>query len=309
MIILGISGSIAAYKAIDIAKGLVDHGEDIRIVLSKSAADFISPLSLRSLFPGKVYLHNEHLGRQDEMLHISLAKAAKLILIAPASANIIATIANGFANCLLSSICSATKAPILLAPAMNKVMWENEYVQANIAKLKHIIGPASGLQACGDNGLGRMVEVTEIIDYAQNFSTIKSLSNKKVVITAGPTLEAIDPVRFLSNHSSGKMGYALAKMAAMMGAEVTLISGPTSITASNNVKLIKITSADEMLKAAIEYAKEADIFIANAAVADYKPQNYQLDKIKKNSETLNLQLIKNPDIISIIKLVISMNME
>ena len=301
MILIGISGSIAAYKAIDLAKLLLENGYDIEIVLSSSAADFISPLTLRSLFPGKVHLASDALDDQDKMLHISLAKAAELILIAPASANMIAKLANGYADCLLSTICLASEAPIMLAPAMNKIMWENEFVQANIAKFKHIIGPASGKQACGDEGFGRMLEPLEILEHVQNFQIAKCLKNQRILITAGPTLEAIDPIRYISNHSSGKMGYALAKMAMFMGAEVTLISGPTALKVPNGVKLVKVNSTDEMLKACIEYAEAADIFIAGAAVADYKPTIYQAEKIKKNAGDLNIQMSQNPDILSSIK--------
>lgn len=301
MIILGISGSIAAYKSIDLAKSLIENGYEVKIVLSSSAEDFVSPLSLRSLFPNKVYVHNEALGPKDEMLHISLAKEADLILIAPASANTIAKLANGYADCLLSTICLASEAPIMLAPAMNKIMWENEFVQNNIAKFKHIIGPASGKQACGDDGFGRMLEPEEIVEHVQSFHTSKSLENKKILITAGPTLERIDPVRFISNDSSGKMGYSLAKMALRMGAEVTLISGPCTITPPNGVNLVKVTSANEMLEATLEHAKNTEILIASAAVADYKPIDCKTEKLKKSSKDFNIQMTPNPDILASIK--------
>ena len=242
-IIIGITGSIAAYKSIDLAKLLINEGFEIEIILTKSAADFVSSLTLRSLFPEKVHLWDEALGKRDEMLHISLAKAADLVLIAPASANMISKLVNAQANCLLSTICLATKAPILLAPAMNKAMWENEFVQANVKKLKYIIGPASGIQACGDEGFGRMVEPVDIVEYIKAFNIKKILQGKKIVITAGPTIEAIDPVRFISNHSSGKMGYALAKAAQNMGAEVTLISGPSSLATPSMVKRVDVLSA------------------------------------------------------------------
>ncbi len=300
MIILGISGSIAAYKAIDLAKLLIENGHDVEIVLSNSATEFVSPLTLRSLFPGKVHLHSDLLGKADEMLHISLAKDADLILVAPASANMIAKLANGYADCLLSTLCLASEAPIMLAPAMNKVMWENKLVQGNITKFKHVIGPNSGKQACGDEGLGRMLEPTEIVEHVQSFYTKKSLRNRRILITAGPTLEAIDPVRFISNNSSGKMGYAIAKMSLRMGAEVTLISGPCALQSPNGVNFIKVTSADEMFQVAMKYAASNDIFIASAAVADYKP-NYQSEKIKKTSADLNIKMTLNPDILSYVK--------
>ncbi len=300
-ILIGISGSIAAYKSIDLVKLLIENGFEVEIVLSSSAADFISPLTLRSLFPGKVHLSDDLLGENDEMLHISLAKAADLILIAPASANMIAKVANGMADCLLSTICLATKAPIMIAPAMNKVMWENEFVQANIAKLKNIIGPASGKQACGDEGLGRMVEPVEIVEYVKNFNVKKILKSEKIVITAGPTLEKIDPVRFIGNYSSGKMGYAIAAQALIMGAEVTLISGPTNCIAKAGIKVIKVESADEMQRAALIEAKNCDVFIGAAAIADYSPKEYCPQKMKKKSDNLTVHLKQNPDVIASVK--------
>ncbi len=300
-IIIGITGSIAAYKSIDLAKLLIYEGFEIEIILSRSAADFVSPLTLRSLFPGKVHLWNEDLDKNDKMLHIALAKAADLVLISPASANIIAKLAGGQADCLLSTICLATKAPILLAPAMNKTMWENEFVQANVNKLKHIIGPAKGLQACGDDGFGRMVEPVDIVEYIKAFNTEKILQGKKIVITAGPTIEAIDPVRFISNYSSGKMGYALARIAQNMGAEVTLISGPTYLATPSMVKIVDVISANDMLQASLNYAKNSDIFIGVAAVADYTPNVYTQEKIKKTSGDFLLKLKYNLDIIRLIK--------
>lgn len=300
-IIIGITGSVAAYKSIEIAKLLLENSFEIEVVLSKSAAEFVSPLTLRSLFPGKIYLWDDALGKNDEMLHISLAKSADLIIIAPASANMISKLVNAQADCLLTTLCLASKAPIIVAPAMNKIMWENEFVRANVAKLKYIIGPASGQQACGDNGFGRMVEPSEIVEYIKSFFVKKILQNKRIVITAGPTLESIDPVRFISNYSSGKMGYALAKKAQDMGAEVTLISGPTSIPSVKVTNFISVESTHEMLQASLDYAKNCDIFIGAAAVSDYTPQIFTKEKIKKNSDTLSLSLKKNPDIIATIK--------
>ena len=304
-IIIGISGSIAAYKAIEIAKLLAENSFDIEIILSKSAEEFVSSLTLRSLFPGKIYLHDNALGRRDQMLHITLAKSADLVLIAPASANMIAKLSQGMANCLLTEICLATKAPIMLAPAMNKEMWSNSLLQANILKLQEhnfkIIGPDIGAQACGDNGLGRMLEPEEILEYVKAVGVEKLFANKSIVITAGATQELIDPVRYLSNNSSGKMGYSLAKIANFMGANVILISGNTNLKAPNGVKLIRTQTADEMLKAALETSVTADIFIGAAAVSDYKPVHYHSQKIKKDEEYLELKLQKNTDIIANIK--------
>jgi phosphopantothenoylcysteine decarboxylase/phosphopantothenate--cysteine ligase len=249
-----------------------------------------------------VFLHDDILGKNDEMLHISLAKAATMILIAPASANMIAKIANGYADCLLSSVCLATSAPILVAPAMNKIMWENEFVQSNISKLKHIIGPASGKQACGDNGFGRMLEPIEIFQSIKYFGIEESLKNKKILITTGPTVEAIDPVRFISNNSSGKMGYAIAKMATLMGADVTVISGPTALGAPTGAKLVQVKSADQMLEACLKEVNHNHIFISAAAVADYKPTQQSSHKIKKDNLDLSLELSLNPDIVTQVKL-------
>ncbi len=301
MIVIGVTGSIAAYKSIELAKLLIENGFEIKIILSASAADFVSPLTLRSLFPGKVYLYNDDLEENDEMLHINLAKSAEMILIAPASANTIGKIANGLADCLLSTICLASEAPILLAPAMNKVMWENKFVQDNISKFDYIIGPRSGIQACGDIGFGRMSEPHEILEYIRNFNIKKIFSNQKIVITAGPTHEKIDPVRYISNYGSGKMGYALAKIANKMGAEITLISGPTILEAPIGVNLIKVESSNEMYEASIEEAKNCDIFIGAAAVADYSLIEYSKQKIKKTDKNLNLILKENLDIIASIK--------
>ena len=304
-VILGISGSIAAYKAIDLAKALIENSFDVEVVLSKSASEFISLMTLKSLFPGKVHEYNATLGTFHEMLHISLAKSAGCILIAPASANIIAKLASGSADCLLSTICLATDAPIILAPAMNTVMWRNAFVQHNIECVTknniQIIGPATGLQACGDFGEGRMLEVEEIVEYMKMLNIPKLLTGKKVVITCGPTREKIDPVRFLSNYSSGKMGYSLAKVAMQMGANVTLISGPTSIAKPLCSRVIDVESAEEMFEAAKNNTYDADIFIGAAAVADYKSETYNQHKIKKTGDLLSLNLVQNIDIITNIK--------
>lgn len=305
MIIVGISGSIAAYKTIELIKFIISSGQEVKIVLTKSAEDFISPLTLKSLFPGKVHLHNELLGNNDEMLHITLAKQANLVLIAPASANIISKIVCGSADCLLSTICLATKAPIAIAPAMNKVMWENDFVQQNISLFRKagnsnkrfVLGPADGLQACGDEGLGRMLEPNHIFELINNISHPKILKGKKVLINAGPTIEPIDPVRFISNYGSGKMGYALAKMAYSLGAEVTLVSGPSNLETPFGINIIKVETAKEMYDVCMDHAALNNVFIAAAAVGDFKIKNYQKDKIKKEDNIISFELEKNIDII------------
>jgi phosphopantothenoylcysteine decarboxylase/phosphopantothenate--cysteine ligase len=304
-IILGITGSIAAYKSIDLAKGLLLRSFDVQIVLSKTAPDFVSVLTLKSLFPGVVHEHDKALDANGNMLHITLGKSADLVLIAPASANAISKLAAGGADCLLSTLCLATTAKIMLAPAMNKVMWENSLVQGNIAKLKdaqfEILGPASGMQACGDVGFGRMLEPYEILEYISHSFSPKILHGKKIIVTAGPTREKLDPVRFLSNYSSGKMGYAIADAAKNMGADVILITGPTFTQPPCGIETVHVESAHEMLYATEKVVQNADIFISTAAVADYRPEAYSTHKIKKDQEMLNLRLIKNIDIISYIK--------
>lgn len=303
-IILGITGSIAAYKAIDIIKGLQQNSYEVTVVLSKTAPYFVPIMTLKSLCPKRVYNYQDAFDDNGSMLHITLAKSADLIVIAPTSANMISKLANAGGDCLLSNLCLATESKILLAPAMNKVMWENSLVRQNVEKLKnagfHFIGPAYGLQACGDVGNGRMLEPLEVVDYCLNINTTQLLAGKKVVITAGATREKIDPIRFLSNHSSGKMGYALAEIASNMGGDVVLISGKTSLTTPRQVRVIEADSCEVMLKVAELETKNAHIFIGCAAVADYKPINYSEQKIKKG-ERMKLELVANPDIITRIK--------
>lgn len=304
-VILCITGSIAAYKSIELAKLLINKGFEIEIVLSKSAPKFISINTLKGLFPNKIHAHDKEFSNNDKMMHIELAKKAQLILIAPATANTIAKLSNGFADCLLSSICLVTRAPIVLVPAMNQFMWLNELVQNNVKKLSKygykFVGPCEGHQACGDFGYGRMAKPINVVEYVEGLFIPKLFSGKKIVITAGPTVEMIDPVRFISNCSSGKMGYAMAKFAQYMGADVTLISGPTSLQVPQNVQFISIQSADEMLKASLVESENADIFIGNAAIADYKPLTYSNHKLKKDEQTNEIRLIQNIDIISTIR--------
>lgn len=305
-VLLGVTGSIAACKSFQLAKELEGIGYDVDIILSESAPTFINLEEFQQHFDQKLYFHDCELNSNEGILHINLAKSAKYILIAPASANMIAKLAHGMANCLLSTVCLATKAQIILAPAMNKQMWENKIVQRNIKILQtngfRIIEPAIGAQACGDYGKGRMQEVKDIVGYMKSVNPNKIFANKKIVITSGPTKEKIDPVRFISNYSSGKMGCALAETALDMGAEVVLISG-SEITPGphDNLKLITVESSDEMYKQALQYTKNAEVFIGAAAVADYKPLKYSSQKVKKDNTLLNLKLCKNVDIISEVK--------
>lgn len=300
-ILLGITGGIACYKSAELVRRLKDHGADVRVVMTSGAQAFISALTFQALSGNPV--HSELLDEKAEsgMGHIELAKWADLILIAPATASFIERLAQGRGDDLLCTLCLATNAPIQVAPAMNQAMWSNPATQKNLAALKSIdvaiLGPGSGSQACGDVGSGRMLEPMKILDLACNAFSRGPLTGKKVVITAGPTREAIDPVRYLSNHSSGKMGYSLAAAAAAAGAETILVSGPVALETPARVQRIDIDSAQQMLDAVMANIADADLFIACAAVADYRPAQISEQKIKKNADTLSLELIKNPDIL------------
>lgn len=312
-ILLGVTGGIAAYKSADLIRRLTERCFDVRVVMTESAKNFITPMTLQAVSGNPV--HHEIFDCQAEaaMGHIELAKWADIILIAPATANSLSKIAQGIADDLLNTLILASNAKLVVAPAMNQQMWANEAILANIELLKSrdicFIGPEKGDQACGDNGLGRMSEPLQIAEEIVRISselhdqklTAKSLQNlrgKNILITAGPTVEAIDPVRFISNHSSGKMGYALAKAAAFSGANVTLVSGPVSLRQPENVLVKSITSASEMLNTVTESIAECDIFIGCAAVADYAPCQVAEQKIKKNDEQMQITLKRNPDILA-----------
>jgi phosphopantothenoylcysteine decarboxylase/phosphopantothenate--cysteine ligase len=301
-IVLGISGGIAAYKTPELVRRLKENGADVRVVMTEGAKAFITPLTLQAVSGNAVA--DSLLDTQAELAmgHIELAKWADLIIIAPATADIIARITAGMANDLLTTLCLATSAPIVLAPAMNQQMWHALATQANIEKLNdrgyHIWGPDSGEQACGDIGLGRMLEVDELVTLSNDFFCDKYLHDQHWVITAGPTRESIDPVRYISNHSSGKMGYAVAHAALRAGAKVTLISGPVSIKAPVGCQLIQVNSAEEMHQQAIEFAQNCTTFVACAAVADYRVANIASQKIKKSNEVMQLELVKNHDIVA-----------
>lgn len=302
-ILLGVTGGIAAYKSADLVRRLQDAGARVQVVMTPAAQEFITPLTMQALSGNPV--HTQLLDPEAEagMGHIQLARWADLVLIAPASADFMARLTQGMGNDLLTSICLATAAPIALAPAMNQGMWRNAATQTNLGILIkrqiHIFGPADGGQACGDIGPGRMLEPLQLVDAAASLFNSGSLAGKKVVITAGPTREALDPVRYLSNYSSGKMGYALAQAAAEAGAETILISGPTQLAIPARVTRIDVTSADEMLAASLDAAKACDIFIGAAAVADYRPAQIAAQKMKKGAgDTLTLTLVKNPDIVA-----------
>lgn len=304
-ILLGISGGIAAYKSAELVRILKKAGADVRVVMTSGAMEFITPLTLQALSGNPV--HHELLDPAAEagMGHIELAKWADLVVIAPASANFLARLTQGMGDDLLTTICLATDAPLALAPAMNQAMWRDPITQANLGRLidlkgskLFIFGPAEGVQACGDSGPGRMLEPADIAQRTADLFETGSLAGLHVVITAGPTREAIDPVRFISNHSSGKMGYAIAAAARDAGASVTIISGPVHLPVPDRVHVIDVVSARDMLEAAQSQMGKCDIFISSAAVADYRPLNIASQKIKKSGETIELTLIKNPDIVA-----------
>ncbi len=303
-ILLGISGGIAAYKSADLVRRLKERGADVRVILTDAAQHFITPLTLQAVSGNPVSTSLLDPAAEAAMGHIELAKWADIVLIAPASADIIARIAHGLANDLLTTCVLATAAPVAVAPAMNQQMYKNIATQNNLATLKahnfYIYGPGVGEQACGDVGSGRMLEPLELVSALEkHFSAEQQLNNIKITITAGPTREAIDPVRYISNHSSGKMGFALAQAAVAMGAQVTLISGPVQLATPAGVTRIDVTTAEQMHNAALAQAVQSDIFIGCAAVADYRVAEVASEKMKKTAgDSLELKLVKNPDIIA-----------
>lgn len=309
-ILLAISGGIAAYKCAELTRRLKEQGANVRIVMTEAAKSFITPLTMQAVSGEPVYDDLLDPSAEAAMGHIELAKWADLVLIAPASADLIARINAGIANDLLTTVVLATSAPLAVAPAMNQQMYRAMVTQQNIAAIKDrgikIWGPAQGEQACGDVGPGRMLEPMEIVQRVINhFDTQHSaqlpsvdLSHLVITITAGPTREALDPVRYISNHSSGKMGFAIAKAAIEAGAKVELISGPVAIEPPKGANITAVTSALDMHQAALNLAPQSDIFIACAAVADYRPAEQQTQKIKKSGEQITISMIKNPDIVA-----------
>ncbi len=301
-ILLGVTGGIAAYKSADTVRRLRDAGAEVRVVMTASATEFITPLTLQAVSGHPVYRHLLDTDAEAGMGHIELARWADAVLVAPASANFLARLAQGRADDLLSTVCLATEAPVAVAPAMNRQMWSNAATQANLAAIAkngvRIFGPAEGSQACGETGPGRMLEPVELVTRVSELFATGGLDGLTVVVTAGPTWEAIDPVRGLTNRSSGRMGYAVAQAAAEAGAKVILVSGPTTIEDPERVQMLRVTSAQEMHDAVHARVGAADIFIAVAAVADYRPANVADRKIKKDAEKLTLDLVRNPDILA-----------
>lgn len=303
-ILLGVSGGIAAYKSAELVRQLQELGANVRVIMTQGAQEFITPLTLQALSGNSV--HTDLLDTQAEMGmgHIELARWADLLLVAPTTADLLARLVAGRADDLLTTVCLASAAPVLLAPAMNQQMWRDPATTANVDTLGgrglKFIGPAAGEQACGDVGPGRMEEPAAIAAAAAALFESGLLAGKRVVITAGPTREALDPVRYLSNHSSGKMGYALAQAAADAGAITALVSGPVSLATPDKVERHDVQSAVEMLQACELLAGDCDIFIACAAVADYRPAIVAGQKIKKGAQSITLELERNPDIIATI---------
>ncbi len=307
-ILLGITGGIAAYKSAELVRLLKKSGREVRVVMTGGAEAFMTPLTFQALSGQPVRTSLLDPDAEAGMGHIELAKWADLIVVAPASADFIARLANGMADDLLTTLCCATGAPIALAPAMNQAMWSNHRTHRNIEMLEtdpqiQLWGPDQGSQACGDVGPGRMLEPATLFELivGSGKSETGPLNGKRVVITAGPTREPIDPVRFISNHSSGKMGYALAAAAEAAGAEVVLVSGPVALDAPSGVERRFVTTAQEMLDESSRAVNEGcDLFVATAAVADYRPDTCASDKIKKNNDAMTVALVRNPDTLATI---------
>ena len=307
-ILLGVTGGIAAYKSADLVRRLRERGAEVQVVMTAAATEFVTPLTFQALSGRPVRTSLWDAAAEASMGHIELARWADRVLVAPATADFIARLAHGIADDLLSTLCLATESPIAIAPAMNRVMWTNAATQANVATLASrgiaILGPGEGGQACGETGAGRMLEPAELADLLLDRSPaptprpVGSLAGRKVVVTAGPTRERIDPVRFITNRSSGKMGYAVAAAARDAGAEVVIVSGPVNLPAPDGVRRVCVETAEQMLAAVNEEIADTDVFIAAAAVSDYRPLQVSAEKIKKTSDSLLLALSRTPDILA-----------
>ena len=301
-VLLGITGSIAAYKIAYLASALHKLHADVHVLMTENATNFINPITFETLTGNKCLVDTFDRNFQFQVEHVSIAKKADVVMIAPASANVIGKLANGLADDMLTTTVMACRCQKILAPAMNTAMYENPVVQDNIRKLQtygyEVITPASGYLACGDTGAGKMPEPETLLEYILKEAAFqKDLAGKKLLVTAGPTQEAIDPVRCLTNHSSGKMGYAIAKMAMLRGAEVTLVSGPTAIEPPLFVKVVPVTSARDMFEAVTGLSDEQDIIIKAAAVADYRPKQVSKDKVKKKDDQASIELERTDDIL------------
>lgn len=301
-VVIGVSGGIAVYKTLDVVSRLRKLGVNVNVIMTKSATEFVTPLSFQSLSQNYVVCDMFEDPKTWDVEHISLAKRADVFLIAPATANVIGKIANGIADDMITTTVMATKAKVLIAPAMNTNMYENPILQRNINTLKELgynfVEPESGRLACGDTGKGKLASPETIVDeVVKLLSKDQDLKGKSIIVTAGPTVESIDPMRYITNRSTGKMGYSIAKEAIERGADVTLITGPTNLTPPQNLKkLVKIESAKDMYEAVLANLDENDVVIKSAAVADYKPKNYSNKKIKKSDDDLVIELDRNKDI-------------
>ena len=301
-IVVGVTGGIAAYKSAELVREFIRRGACVKVIMTKNAREFIAPLTLQTLSENSVFCDMFSPIRESEVAHIALAEYADIMVIAPATANIIGKTASGIADDLLTTTIMATKAPVLLCPAMNTNMYTNVTVKENIERLAArgylFLEPAYGELACKSEGTGRLPDVSEILEEVESILTVKDLKGERILVTAGPTREPFDPVRYITNYSSGKMGYALAQMARRRGAEVTLISGPSSLPPPRGVKFIPVSSAVEMRDAVMENLEESTVVIKAAAVADYRPSTYSRTKMKKQDGPLTISLTRNPDIIS-----------
>jgi len=302
-ILLGVGGGIAAYKSPDLVRRLRDRGAEVQVVMTRAACEFVTPMTFQAVSGKPVRTDLWDSAAEASMGHIELARWADLVIVAPATAGFLARLASGQADDLLSTLCLATEAPVAVAPSMNHVMWANAATQANVATLiqrnVRILGPAAGDQACGETGPGRMLEPLDLVHHAATIlQPTGPLSGRRVLITAGPTRERIDPVRFISNRSSGKMGFAVAQAAREAGAEVVLVSGPVSLATPPGVRRVDAESAAEMFDAVMKEVAQADIFISTAAVADYKPARPAAQKIKKASESMDLSMERTTDILA-----------
>lgn len=301
-ILLGVTGGIAAYKAADLVRRLIERGATVQVVMTDAAQKFITPLTMQALSGAEVRTSLLDTAAEAAMGHIELARWADVILVAPASADFIARLRVGMANDLLTTLCLASDRPLMLAPAMNQQMYAAASTQENLEVLRQrgvaLIGPAAGEQACGDIGLGRMVEPTDIADQVAKHFHVGPLSGIKLLLTAGPTREQIDPVRYISNNSSGKMGYSVAEAAAELGAEVTLVTGPTALPPPSSMRSINVSSAAEMHAAVMQNIESSDIFVATAAVADYRPAEQATNKIKKAGGAPQIVLEQTADILA-----------
>ena len=301
-VVLGVTGSIAAYKMANLASMLVKLNADVHVIMTQNATHFITPMTFETLTNNKCIVDTFDRNFNFDVKHVSLAKRGDLFLVAPCTANVIGKVANGICDDMLTTTIMATKAPVLFSPAMNTGMWENPVLQDNLRKLKHygyhVIEPVVGRLACGDTGSGKMPSEETLLEHILlHLAREKDLKGKRLLITAGPTQEAIDPVRFISNRSSGKMGYALAKMAVLRGAQVTLVSGPVSIAPFAGIETVAVRSAQQMFEAVSERSTDSDVVIMCSAVADYKPASYSEQKMKKGDNAMSIPLTRTQDIL------------